>query len=98
MRILLVFFSLIPITLTKLSFMYSILARGLVTGCLFFSIISCNEEEKKPEVSPDVNVVLAGKKNISTFSEYVGQVYGLTDVNIDPRVQGWITGIYFKNE
>lgn len=80
----------------KLSFMYSILARGLVSGCLFFSIISCKEEEKKSEVSPDVNVVAAGKKNIPTFSEYVGQVYGLTDVNIDPRVQGWITGIYFK--
>jgi membrane fusion protein (multidrug efflux system) len=76
--------------------MYSILARGLVTGCLFLSIISCKEEEKKTESSPDVNVVLAAKKNISTFSEYVGQVYGLTDVNIDPRVQGWITGIYFK--
>jgi membrane fusion protein (multidrug efflux system) len=76
--------------------MYSILARGLVTGCLFLSIISCKEEEKKTESSPDVNVVLAAKKNISTFSEYVGQVYGLADVNIDPRVQGWITGIYFK--
>jgi membrane fusion protein (multidrug efflux system) len=76
--------------------MYSIIARGLVTGCLFLSIASCKEEEKKAEVSPDVNVVLAGKKDIPTFSEYVGQVYGLTDVNIDPRVQGWITGIYFK--
>ena len=76
--------------------MYSFLARALVTGCLFLSIVSCKEEEKKAEVSPDVNVVIAGKKNISTFSEYVGQVYGLSDVNIDPRVQGWVTGIHFK--
>ncbi len=76
--------------------MSSILARGLVAGYLFFSIISCKEEEKKSEVSPEVNVVLAGKKDIPTYSEYVGQVYGLTDINIDPRVQGWITGIYFK--
>ena len=36
------------------------------------------------------------KKIFRLYSEYVGQVYGLTDVNIDPRVQGWITGIYFK--
>jgi membrane fusion protein, multidrug efflux system len=76
--------------------MSSILARGLVAGYLFLSIISCKEEEKKSEVSPEVNVVLAGKKDIPTYSEYVGQVYGLTDVNIDPRVQGWITGIHFK--
>ena len=80
----------------KLICMSSVLARGLVAGCLFFSIISCGEEEKKPEVSPEVNVVLAGKKDIPTYSEYVGQVYGLTDVNIDPRVQGWVTGMYFK--
>ena len=73
-----------------------VLARGLIAGCLFFSVISCSEEEKKPEVSPEVNVVLAGKKDIPTYSEYVGQVYGLTDVNIDPRVQGWITGMHFK--
>jgi len=76
--------------------MSSNLARGLAVGCLLFSIVSCKEEEKKSEVSPDVNVVLAGKKNIPTYSEYVGQVYGLSDINIDPRVQGWITGMYFK--
>jgi membrane fusion protein, multidrug efflux system len=76
--------------------MSSVLVRGLIFGSLFFSIISCNEEEKKPDVSPEVNVVLAGKKDIPTYSEYVGQVYGLTDVNIDPRVQGWVTGMYFK--
>jgi membrane fusion protein, multidrug efflux system len=76
--------------------MSSVLGRGLVAGCLFFSILSCGEEEKKPDVSPEVNVVLAGKKDIPTYSEYVGQVYGLTDVNIDPRVQGWVTGMYFK--
>ncbi len=76
--------------------MSSVLVRGLIFGSLFFSIISCNEEEKKPDVSPEVNVVVAGKKDIPTYSEYVGQVYGLTDVNIDPRVQGWVTGMYFK--
>jgi len=76
--------------------MSSNLARGLAVGCLLFSIVSCKEEEKKSEVSPDVNVVLAGKKNIPTYSEFVGQVYGLSDINIDPRVQGWITGMYFK--
>jgi membrane fusion protein (multidrug efflux system) len=76
--------------------MPSIFARVLVTGCLLFSINSCKEEEKKADVSPEVNVVVAGKENIPVYSEYVGQIYGLTDVNIDPRVEGWITGIHFK--
>jgi membrane fusion protein (multidrug efflux system) len=76
--------------------MPSIFARALVTGCLLFSINSCKEEEKKSDVSPEVNVVVAGKLDIPVYSEYVGQVYGLSDVNIEPRVEGWITGIYFK--
>jgi len=76
--------------------MSSILEKGLVIGSLLISICSCKEEEKKADVSPEVNVVVAGKENIPVYSEYVGEVYGLSDVNIDPRVQGWITGIYFK--
>ena len=72
------------------------LAKGLLAGCLLILISSCKEEEKKTEVSPEGNVVVAGKENIPVYNEYVGQVYGLSDVNIDPRVQGWITGIYFK--
>jgi membrane fusion protein, multidrug efflux system len=76
--------------------MASILSKGLITGCLFILIGSCKEEEKKSEVSPEVSVVAAGKENIPVNSEYVGEVYGLSDVNIDPRVEGWITGIHFK--
>jgi membrane fusion protein (multidrug efflux system) len=76
--------------------MSSILAKGLITCCLLFWISSCKEEEKKSEVLPEVYVVLAGKENIPVYSEYVGQVYGLTDVNIEPRIEGWITGIHFK--
>ena len=76
--------------------MPSILEKGLIISYLLISVYSCKEEEKKAGVSPEVNVVVAGKENIPVFSEYVGQVYGLSDVNIDPRVQGWITGIYFK--
>ena len=73
------------------------LVKGLFLSYLFFSIISCKDEENKTaDVSPEVNVVLAGKQSIPVYSEYVGQIYGLTDVNIDPRVEGWITGIYFK--
>src|SRR5580704_586320 len=75
--------------------MPSILSKGLIAGFLIIFIGSCKEEGKKSDVSPEVSVVTAGKENIPVFSEYVGQVYGLTDVNIEPRVQGWITGIHF---
>ena len=68
-----------------------------MAGVILLSFISCKDEESKaPPVSPEVNVVIAGKENIPTYSEYVGEVYGMTDVNIEPRVQGWVTGIFFK--
>ncbi|HTB25005.1 MAG TPA: efflux RND transporter periplasmic adaptor subunit [Puia sp.] len=77
--------------------MSSTIAKGLILGYLVFSVISCKEDENKTvAATPEVNVILAGKQNIPVYSEYVGQIYGLTDVNIDPRVEGWITGIYFK--
>jgi membrane fusion protein (multidrug efflux system) len=77
--------------------MSSILSRGFVVGLLIISFISCKEDEnQKPAVSPEVNVVAAGKETLPVYSEYVGQIYGLSDVNIEPRIEGWITGIHFK--
>jgi membrane fusion protein, multidrug efflux system len=77
--------------------MLSISKKGFTAGIILLSFIACKDEESKaPPVSPEVNVVIAGKENIPTYSEYVGEVYGMTDVNIEPRVQGWVTGIFFK--
>ena len=68
-----------------------------MAGIVVLSLCSCGEDQtKKPEVSSDVNVVAAGKENIPVYSEFVGQTYGLSDINIDPRIDGWITGIFFK--
>jgi membrane fusion protein (multidrug efflux system) len=77
--------------------MSSLIIKTALAGFMMILISSCSDDEnKKVAVSPDVNVVSVGKQNLPIYSEYVGQVYGLTDVNIEPRVQGWITGIYFK--
>src|SRR5450432_451830 len=76
--------------------MLSILKNGFFAGFLLLSIGSCSDNEtKKPTVAPEVNVVTAGKQNLTIYSEYVGQTYGLSDVNIEPRIEGWITGIHF---
>jgi membrane fusion protein (multidrug efflux system) len=77
--------------------MSSILTRWLFASFLIFSLISCKEDEKsKTIVPPEVNVVIAGKQDLPIFTEYVGQTLGLSDVNIEPRIEGWITGIHFK--
>jgi membrane fusion protein (multidrug efflux system) len=45
-----------------------------------------------------VSVVEAGQKTIPVYSEYVGQTYGESDVEIRPRVDGWVKSIHFKKE
>lgn len=77
--------------------MSSILSKGLLTGFIIISISACKDDESKSTTpSPEVNVVVAGKEDLPIYSEYVGQTYGLSDVNIEPRIAGWITGIFFK--
>src|SRR5215471_4995319 len=60
---------------------------------LFFS---CGQKEVKEALVPDVNVVPVGQKTVPVYAEYVGQTYGQSDVEIKPRVEGWIQSIDFK--
>lgn len=60
------------------------------------TLFSCSKKEEKKEIVPEVNVVLAGQQTVPLFSEYVGQTYGQSDVELKPRVEGWIESINFK--
>lgn len=75
--------------------------RLITSGILFFAVIicmfsSCKEEQAVKVVIPEVSVVLAGQKTVPVYAEYVGQTYGQSDIEIQPRVEGWITGVHFK--
>lgn len=65
---------------------------------LLFSstVFSCSKKEEKKVVLPEVNVVLAGQQTVPLYSEYVGQTFGQSDVEIKPRVEGWIESINFR--
>jgi membrane fusion protein (multidrug efflux system) len=61
------------------------------------SLFSCKEKKQEAElVSPSVNIVEAGQRTVPVYTEYIGQTYGISDVQILTRVQGWILGIHFK--
>ena len=57
---------------------------------------SCKEKKEVVELVPEVNVVAAAQQDIPVYVEYVGQTYGQEDVEIQPRVEGWIPKILFK--
>ena len=70
-----------------------------ITAAFFlacFFLVSCKDKVEKTEVAPEVSVVEAGQKTIPVYSEYVGQTYGESDVEIRPRVDGWVKSIHFK--
>jgi membrane fusion protein, multidrug efflux system len=64
---------------------------------IMFIVSGC--QDKKPAASvpiPEVNYVIAHSGDIPVFTEFVGETYGEKDIEIQPRVDGWITGIHFK--
>ena len=58
--------------------------------------IACKEKKQAAITVPEVNVVPVGQSNIAIYSEYVGQTFGQSDVEIKPRAEGWIQSIHFK--
>lgn len=46
--------------------------------------------------APEVSVVEAKVTDLPIYATYVGQAYGLSDVMIRARVQGLVTGLFFK--
>lgn len=75
--------------------MKSLLRLFITTS--FILILSCGEKkENAAPVSPDVNVVVAGQKTIPVYTEFVGETYGISDIQIQARTTGWILGIHFK--
>jgi len=67
----------------------------LAAFCTTMLLYSCKKAEKAAVV-PDVNVVAVGLKTVPVYSEYVGQTYGQSDVEIKPRVEGWVQSVNFK--
>ena len=85
------------ILLKQWNMIYTTVLRIFRIGCICVLLFSCKEqEEQKAPPPPDVNAVTVGKKDLVIYDEFIGQIYGETDVQIQPRVEGIITGIYFK--
>ena len=65
----------------------------IVSGLLLFSCGKKNVTETK---APEVSVASVLIQDVPLTQEYVGQTLGGTDIQIRARVQGFLTGIYFK--
>jgi len=67
---------------------------ALLTIVLFSA---CKKKEAKKEIPPQsVTITNVIEQDIPIYSEYVGQVYGLQDIPIRARVQGFLKTIDFR--
>jgi membrane fusion protein (multidrug efflux system) len=77
-----------------LKFSLGFIPLAFVSASIF---IGCKEEKKAGAMPvPDVNVVAAGKLTVPIYSDYVGETYGISDVNIRSRISGYVTSMHFK--
>ena len=63
---------------------------------LLFCLYACFDAGRNKKGTPDVHFTEVGICDIPLFQTYVGQTYGLSDIDIQARVDGWLTGIHFK--
>ena len=66
----------------------------LITGILVI-ISSCKEDALKKAPPLDVPVINVILQDIPILKEFVGQVYGMKDIPIRARVEGYLEGVHF---
>jgi len=68
-----------------------------LTVILGLALYSCKGKEEALVVKPmEVPVVQVMQKNVDLESEYTGQTYGESDVEMRSRVEGWVLTMNFK--
>ncbi len=62
-----------------------------------FTLYSCKGKKEVVAVIPmDVPVVQVLQQSVNLESEYTGQTYGESDVEMRSRVEGWVLSMHFK--
>ncbi len=72
---------------------------GLFPIALVSAVVFSGCKDEKTAAAPmipDVNVVEAGQMTVPVYSDYVGETYGISDVNIRSRLSGYVVSMHFK--
>lgn len=58
-------------------------------------LFSCGEQKKGELPPPEIPVVEVIQKDVAIYKQFVGQIYGQSDIPIRARVAGFLEGIHF---
>ena len=67
----------------------------LIVSILSLVVGSCSQKQAEAPPLQDIPVVKVMQQDVPIYSEFVGQVYGYSDIPIRARVAGFLTGIHF---
>jgi membrane fusion protein, multidrug efflux system len=62
---------------------------------LLLVLVSCGTDEQSKLFVPNIAVYKITAEDVPIHQEFVGQVFGLKDISIRARVEGFLEGIYF---
>ncbi|MFO7613555.1 MAG: efflux RND transporter periplasmic adaptor subunit [Bacteroidales bacterium] len=68
----------------------------LTSMILMVLLLSCGRKQKVPLPPAKVQVIGVLQTNVPVPADYVGQTYGYKDIPIRARVDGFLTGMYFR--
>lgn len=70
---------------------------GLI-ACLTSLLLACTEEKKDstPPPPPEVTVIETKSEEVPIYKEFVGQTFGLKDIAIRARLEGFLEGLHFQ--
>lgn len=60
------------------------------------AVFSCAEKEQPKAGPQEITVVVVEQKDVPVYRQFVGQVYGYSDIPIRARVSGFLDGIHFN--
>lgn len=64
---------------------------------LVLALTACGKKSETVSLPPiKVNVVKAVQDDVPLYEDFVAQTYGMSDVDIRSRVEGWVTSVNFK--
>ncbi len=63
---------------------------------LILAVASCADQEQQAPPPPEIPVVEVIQEDMPIYQEFVGQVYGYSDIPIRARVVGFLEGIHFE--
>ena len=73
--------------------------RLTIIICLLAAVWGCSKKEEPAKVEPpppEIQVFVTKSEEVPIFEEFVGQIYGLKDIAIRARVEGFLEEIHFE--